>query len=328
MGLLKMTGQRLREKNVPPHIGSETSVAQRLSETGVAAAPVILAALFFWRARVFSVLLLSVGAAVAVEFLAGIFRGKKSGLEIASSGLTAVFFSAFLPLDVSAGAVILGTVVAVALGKAVFGGIGRYPFQPAMAGLAFLALCDASLFGGSILSGPEIGSGAVFDQGTAWLSFLLKPNRPFCIAQVSLAASLLGGVLLVLRRLVYLEVPLIYLASFSGMMWVLRGGPETGFSGLNAADFFLAFFIVSDPATTPFTRAGKWLFSFAAGVLGAGLRAGGADLSATFYTVLIMNATVPWIDELLCPSGVCSGDRFREIFRGFRLDSKTAETPS
>ncbi len=326
MGLLKMTVQNVREKNAPPHIGSDASVSKRLWETGAAAAPVILAALFFWRVNIFWVLLLSVGTAMAVEVLAGIFRRKKSGVEIGSGSLTAALFSAFLPVNVSAGAVILGTVVAVGLGKAVFGGLGRYPFHPAMIGLTFLSLCDASLFDGGILSGPGIGSDPVLNQRAAWLSFLLKPDHPLCIAQVSVAASLLGGVLLVLCRLVYLEVPLIYLASFSAMTWVLKTGPERGFSGLDAADFFMAFFIVSDPATTPLTRAGKWLFSFAAAVLGAGLRAGGADLPAMFYSVLIMNAAVPWIDECFCVPGGCAKDRCREIFRGFRFDSKTAET--
>ena len=60
---------------------------------------------------------------------------------------------------------------------------------------------------------------------------------------------------------------------------------------------FAAFFIVTDPVTSPLTRRGRWIFGLLVGALTMTIRWFGGYPEGVMFSVLLANAVVPLIDR-------------------------------
>lgn len=192
--------------------------------------------------------------------------GKPASLYDGSAAVTAILLSLLLPPTLPSVAVALGSFSAIVVGKEIFGGLGQNPFNPALVGAAVL-----------------------------WASFPFAGME----TQARATALFLGGVLLIWKRLISWEVPLLYLGSLFAFSWVLRpSGGEIVFSG---AALLAAFFLVTDPVTTPLTREGMRWFAFGAGLFSAFFREGTNSSEAVTYSILLMNSLNPWLDRNFRP---------------------------
>lgn len=192
---------------------------------------------------------------------------KRGTLDEGSAVVTALLFALLLPPNVPSWKVFLGISFGIVFGKEIFGGLGQNPFHPALAGYAFF-LATFSL-------GPDLSQTPSWEGREKIEAFLL----------------LLGGLLLLTRRLIYWEIPLLYWGS---LVLAGRGGGPFPSEMLFSRGILLAgFFFVTDPVTTPLSRAGQRWFA-----LGAGLLTVFLSMSSG---ILLMNALTPRIDDLLGP---------------------------
>ena len=60
---------------------------------------------------------------------------------------------------------------------------------------------------------------------------------------------------------------------------------------------FGAFFIATDPATSPITPKGQWIFAFGVGLFIMLIRLFANVPEGVMYSVLVMNTAVPLIDR-------------------------------
>lgn len=150
---------------------------------------------------------------------------------------------------------------------------------------------------------------------TVWNSFIgLEPG---CIAEVSALALIIGGLILLYKKVITWESPVVFLLTVVLLTWILPAkisiiggghGYTSWFSGPVLLQLFGgglmigAFFMETDYTTSPITIKGKIIFAIGCGVLTAMIRLySSAYPEGCCYSILLMNTCVPLIDAWTRP---------------------------
>jgi electron transport complex protein RnfD len=138
-------------------------------------------------------------------------------------------------------------------------------------------------------------------------SFLFE-NTGGGIGEISLVLILIGGIFLIARKIISWHIPVVYIGTVgivSCVFYILSGNPYAQFNSISqvfSGGLFLgAFFMATDPVTTPVTGSGKLIFAAGCGILTFFIRFYGSYPYGVCIAVLIMNAFVPLIDRFVRP---------------------------
>ena len=121
-----------------PHIHSGSSVRGIMLDVVISLLPCAAASLLFFGARSALLILVCVGAAVLTEYLCRLAMKRENSIGDLSAVITGLLLALTLPIGLPLWQAALGSVFAIAVAKQIFGGIGYNPFNPALAGRAFL----------------------------------------------------------------------------------------------------------------------------------------------------------------------------------------------
>jgi len=303
----------------------------------IALTPAMLAAVYYFRLRAVVLVATCVVASAATEWLCNMIRRKPFSLDDFSAVVTGIILALSLPPRLPVWTAVIGSVIAVAIGKMVFGGLGANIFNPAMVGRTFLAVSFGTLMttwtvpatvdpNMSDISAENIlieGPSQWRTQATplAWSKMAIKnefgadtyASDEFvgtitgevggCLGETSSIALLIGGVYLLLRRTISLHIPLAVLLSaliFGTVAYMTDSMAYVQpFYHLTSGGILLcALFIATDPVTAPLTRRGMWLFGIGVGALTMLIRVVGGYPEGVMFAVLLMNAVTPLIDRL------------------------------
>lgn len=116
----------------------------------------------------------------------------------------------------------------------------------------------------------------------------------------------IGGLVLLLTGVIRWHTPAAFLGGLLGMagvFWLLDPGvhPSPGFHLFSGGAMLGAFFIVTDPVSSPVTARGRLIFGAGAGILTYVIRTWGTWPDGVAFAVLAMNAAVPLIDRYTRP---------------------------
>ena len=121
----------------------------------------------------------------------------------------------------------------------------------------------------------------------------------------SIAVIIVGvGLFVACRKYVKWRIPLAYLGTvtlMSLLMTTLYGGDillRLGFELFIGSSIFLAFFMATDPATTPLTYVGQSIFGVGVGVLTVVIQTYMNFLGGSILALVIMNLTSPLLDNV------------------------------
>jgi electron transport complex protein RnfD len=121
----------------------------------------------------------------------------------------------------------------------------------------------------------------------------------------SLAVVLVGtGLFIAARKHIKWRITLSYLTAtiiMALVMFAVYGGDpilRVGFELFIGSSIFLAFFMVTDPATTPNTHAGQWVFGVGVGVLTVLIQTLLGFLGGSILALVIMNLSSPLLDRI------------------------------
>ncbi len=121
----------------------------------------------------------------------------------------------------------------------------------------------------------------------------------------AIAVILVGvSLFIVARKYVKWRITLSYLATIVAMsviMFGIYGGDlllRMGFELFIGSSIFLAFFMATDPATTPWTYAGQAVFGVGLGVLTVLIQMYMGFLGGSILALIIMNLTSPLLDRI------------------------------
>ncbi|MCS5591206.1 MAG: RnfABCDGE type electron transport complex subunit D [Gammaproteobacteria bacterium] len=274
----------------------------------------------------FSVLVqiaLAIVTALSAEALVLRMRGMQiaPSLNDGSAVLTAVLLAIAIPSIAPWWIIVLGVLFAIVFGKQLFGGLGNNPFNPAMLGYAFLLISYPlqmtqwpSEFQGVLgvfeFSGVDVLTGATNLDYTKTQLMLGQSIDALTFESTSQMwinfGFLLGGVYLLLRRIVFWHIPLsliLGLVLMSGILYLIDPANFSSptFHLINGATMLAAFFIATDPVSASTTPMGRLIYGFAIGVIIVVIRVFGGYPDAVAFAVLLMNITVPLIDYYTQP---------------------------
>ncbi|NLJ84159.1 MAG: RnfABCDGE type electron transport complex subunit D [Halanaerobiaceae bacterium] len=297
-----------------PHLRDKTTNAEIMWSVVLALVPAIIAAVYFFGLQALVIIITSVAGSVVTEFLFQKARGKKVTINDGSAVVTGVLLALTLPPTTPLWTVLIGSAVAIGLGKQVFGGLGHNPFNPALVGRAFLMAAYPMQLGGWVLDGQTTATPlttintALLDgtssatvaevvQFSYWDLFIGRIGG--CLGETSALALLLGAAYLFYKGFIDWRIPAGMLSTVFIVTLIAGRDP---IAHLLAGGLILgAFFMATDMVTSPVTKRGRWIFGIGTGLLVAIIRLWGGYPEGVMYAILIMNTAVPLIDYFTRP---------------------------
>lgn len=295
-----------------PHIRGKETISKIMVQVFIALLPAAIAAVWFFGLAALEVMALCTLGCMAVEELWNKCAKRPSTWKDGSAALTGLL----LAMNLSSGSpwwiCILGSVIAIGLGKQLFGGLGYNPFNPALVARVALLIGFPSLMTSWVA--PQAGKWFACDaltgatplgaSGAAVASVrdLFTGNVGGCLGETSALALLIGGTFLLIRKLIKWQVP----ASFIGTVAIITGiahhfnpelTPPALYHVLAGGLMIGAFFMATDMVTSPMTANGALIFGFGCGIITSVIRIWGGYPEGVSFSILFMNALTPLIDR-------------------------------
>lgn len=281
-------------------------------------------------------LVVAVAAAVATEIVILHLRGHSlATLLDGSAVVTGILIGICLPPFIPVWVIVAGVVFAMIFGKHLYGGLGHNPFNPAMVGYAMMivsfplamSLWPAPLTNPDALSvmaykmGIPIADGITaatpldafkFRGATTVGEFVAGSAVMHRVGGMSVgigwqwvnAGFLAGGIYLVYRGVCGWLMPAIMLLTLTILALVFYDSGSSQSLGSPAFHLFSgatmlgAFFILTDPVTSPDSQEGQIVFAMGVGALTFVIRNIGAYPEGLAFAILLMNTATPFIDQI------------------------------
>jgi len=296
-----------------PHIRGKQTIRKVMVQVLIALLPACMAAVWFFGLHALRVMALCTFGCMAVEIFWNTLAKRSIGSwKDSSAALTGILLAMNLSASSPWWICILGSLLAIGLGKQIFGGLGFNPFNPALVARVGLLIgfpqrmtswvvpqpgkwmaCDA-------LSGatPLAASGSEL----ATLQDLFVGNVSGCLGETSVLALLIGGLFLIFRKLIKWEVPVAFIgtvALISGLVNTVNptATPPVLYHVFGGGLMIGAFFMATDMVTSPMTRSGATIFGLGCGLITSVIRIWGSYPEGVSFSILFMNALTPLIDR-------------------------------
>jgi RnfABCDGE-type electron transport complex D subunit len=304
-----------------PHILDHIDIKRYMSVVILGLLPATLAAIYFWGWRVLVVIAVSYIFGGIVEVAFAITRKKDVHEGFLVTGL---IFPLILPPTTPLWVVAVGVMFGVFFGKEVFGGTGRNPFNPALIGRIFLSIAFPSIMsvqwqepflsglGGFLHYQNSVDAMSMATplslfrgQGTISSSFeLFLGLGSGCIGETFRIGLIVGGLFLILTRIVNWRLPFslllsVIIFSFLGNHFAPAKFAPPMFQFLSGGLLLGAFFMATDPVTCPMTKAGKWIGGILMGFLVVLIRSLSGYVEGVMFSIVLLNVFAPLIDHIV-----------------------------
>jgi Na+-translocating ferredoxin:NAD+ oxidoreductase subunit D len=300
-----------------PHIKTKRNLQKTMLDVIIALLPVLAISIYFFKARAVLLISTCLISCLVFDVLFERLRGRDISASNLSSVVTGLLLALILPPSLPILAAVLGSAVAVFLGKQIFGGLGANIFNPALVGRAFLVATYPILMTTwikphtlvAVTEATPLGL-MKFEGISTNLMNLFLGNISGSLGETSALALIIGGAYLLLRKCIDWRIPLSFIMSviiFSSILNLIDAAkyPSVLFELFSGGLLIGAFFMATDPVTSPVTIKGRWVFGAGCGVVVMVIRRWGGLPEGVMYSILFMNALRPLIDKFSRP--VCLG---------------------
>ena len=302
-----------------PHVHSGDSIQKNMLYVVLALLPAYLVALYYFGVGALVVSAIAVASCIGFEaFIQRFVLKTKVSISDGSAALTGLLLAMNLPSNLPWWMVIIGSMVAIGLGKMCCGGLGNNLFNPALVGRVFLLISFPAAM--TVWPVPEPFNIAYMDAQTAATPLsmmksdqMLPPilstiigNEGGSMGEVSAIALLLGGVFLLCKKVITWHIPVSILATvtlFTGIMHLVDPmAYENPLWHLCSGGLLLgAIFMATDYVTSPMTTRGQLLYGVGIGLITVVIRLWGNYPEGVSFAILLMNAATPLIDKYILP---------------------------
>lgn len=306
-----------------PHVRARMTTAKIMELVAIALLPTAIAGVFNFGFRALAVLIVSTGAAVLAEWLYDHFMHKPNTITDFSAVVTGLLLGLNMPASIPLWIPALGSVFAIIIVKQLFGGLGQNFMNPALAARCFLMISFAGKMTDFSVSDSFRGvvdgvTGATplaalkdhgFVEGASVpVKNLFLGNIQGTIGETSVAAILIGVVILLAYKVISLRIPLTYIGSFAVFVifYMLFSGKGLNmnylFTELFGGGLMLgAWFMATDYVTSPITVKGQYVYGVCLGVFTGIFRIFGASAEGVSYAIIFCNLLVPQIERFTRP---------------------------
>lgn len=303
------------ELSSSPHVHSRWNTKQAMWLVVLALIPAIVSAVVFFGFYQLVVIAVAVGFAVGTEAAIKTIRKRKVTITDGSGIITGLLLALILPPNFNLAFTALGSIVAIGLGKEIFGGLGYNIFNPALVGRAFLQAAfpvpmttwsEPNFANVDAVTSATPLSAFKFDSVATELSSMMIGNIGGSLGETSSIAVLAGGLFLIFAGVVNYRVPLAMVIGavvFGGIFWFIDPAsyPNPLFHIAAGGFLFGALFMATDWVTSPMTAKGMWIFGLGISLVLIIIRLFGGLPEGVMYAILFMNAFVPLINRYTRP---------------------------
>lgn len=321
--------------SVSPHIRTKDTTSSIMRDVCIALLFPLAAGVYTFGWRALAIILISVASCVLSEFLFQKIMKQPITVSDLSAVVTGLILAVNLPSTVPFWIPILGGAFAIIIVKQLFGGIGQNFMNPALAARCFLLISFASimtdfpskvnyLFGtpdtitDAVSSATPMGLVKV-GTVTGWFDMLVNTHSG-SIGEASAIAVLIGAAYMVVRKVIDIKIPLIYIVSTIGIIAFIQ--LVSGNGDILTVNYLVlqlcgggllvgAFFMATDYVTSPITPKGKIIFALILGLMTALIRTVSPSSEGVSYSIIIGNMLTPLIEKYTVPKafGVKGGKK-------------------
>lgn len=327
MNLLNVSGS--------PHVHSDESTKKIMWRVNLALIPMLLVSLAYFGLNALLVSLVSVACCVFFQWLIEkvFFKQETTSICDGSAVVTGLLLAFNVPATSQMiGLVAIGALVAIGIGKMVFGGLGKNPFNPALVGRVFMLVS----FPVQMTTWPKPGEGIFptsFDtvsgatplglikenlsQGMSMHEIMVLPDMPSLsqiflghmagsMGEISALAILIGAIYLLCTKVISWHIPVSFIGTafiFSGILWLVSPDmyvdPLTTI--LTGGIMLGACFMATDMVTSPMARSAQLVFGVGCGLLTIIIRNWGSYPEGVSFAILLMNSITPLLNRWFQP---------------------------
>ena len=284
---------------VSPHIHSGNSTAGIMRDVLIALLPATVAGvvLFGWRSLL--VVAVCVLFSVGFEALFNLITKKEQTVGDLSAAVTGLLLALNLPAGTPLWQCVVGSLFAIVIVKCVFGGIGQNLVNPAITARVFMLIAFSSAVVPSFPVDSVASATPLAAETMPSLLDLFIGNYGGAIGETCTAALLLGGVYLLVRRVISWHIPVVFIGTVFVFSFLMEGfqAVEALSLVLSGGVFIGAIFMATDYTTSPSTPWGKVLFGLGAGLLTCLIRYFGIYPEGVSFAILFMNILTPYISR-------------------------------
>lgn len=313
-----------------PHIHSEESVQKLMYGVIISLIPALAFSFFAFGINSLYVMTLSVLFCVGTEYIISRYLLKEEPTVTDGSAIiTGILLGFNVPSSLPWWALLIGSIVAIGVGKSAFGGLGNNPFNPALVGRVFLLISfpvqmtswpvpfesrlqftDATT-GATPLAVIKEGIDAgipvseLMSQVPSYFNLLLGALGG-CVGEISAIALIIGFLYMLWKKIVTWHIPVAMLATIvvsSGILWLIN--PEKYvdplFHLLTGGVMLGALYMATDYVTSPMTIKGMLIYGAGIGFITIVIRVFGSYPEGVSFAILIMNGFVPLMNKYIKP---------------------------
>ena len=318
-----------------PHITNGRTTRGVMFDVIVALMPAVIASFLLYGLYTLLMTAVCVASAVFGEYIYNLIRKKPHTVNDLSAVVTGILLGLNLTPTVPVYVPIIGGIFATLVVKMLFGGLGKNFANPAITARIFLMLCWTTVMTSFVqpidlsngmnlfsffdravdidisaitsatpLAGVKssIAAGTNPAQGLSALDMFLG-RIGGSAGEVSTIALLIGGIYLLIRKVIDWRIPALYIGStvvftaifFSGSEYV---GQYVWTYLLGGGLMFGAFFMATDYATSPKTCLAVVIYGVGLGFLTVVFRKFGTMNEGVSFAILLMNVLTPLLEKI------------------------------
>lgn len=289
-----------------PHVRSKETTQSIMMDVAIAMLPATAFGVFQFGLHALLVLIVTIASCVLSEYVFEKITKRPCTISDFSAVVTGMILALNMPPEIALWIPALGGVFAIIVVKQLYGGLGQNFMNPALAARCFLLISFTGQMSAFTLDGwtgatplAVLKAGGTVDTAAMFIGKI-----PGTIGEVSVIALLIGGIYLVVKKVISLRIPLTYILTTAVFVFIF-GQQDLGYVLAHICGgglIFGAFFMATDYVTSPITPKGQIVFGILLGILTGLFRIFGGSAEGVSYAIIISNLLVPLIERFTLPT--------------------------
>ena len=309
-----------------PHFKNSATTQRIMLDVIIALIPALIASVLIFGFFPLVVAIVSIASAVFSEWFYNFITKKPQTTSDLSAVVTGLLLALNLPPVVPLYIPVIGSIFAIMVVKMLFGGLGKNFANPAITARIFVMLAWTaamttwikpidlsdganlfSYFGMSNYDGLTSATplAIIKSEGSVAsinLLDLFLGTTGGSAGEVSALALLIGGVYLIVRRVIDYKIPLIYILTVGFLTSLIELDIAYFLPSILSGGLMLgAIFMATDYSTSPNGFWGVIVYALGLGILTVLIRKFSNMPEGVSFAILIMNIVTPLIDKYIYP---------------------------
>lgn len=283
---------------VSPHIHSGKSTSGIMRDVLISLLPATVAGTLIFGVKALLPVLVCIVFCVGFEALFNVITKREQTIGDLSAVVTGLLLALNLPANIPLWQCAVGSLFAIIVVKCLFGGIGCNLVNPAITARVFMLVAFGSMATAAFPVDTVASATPLASEKMPSLMTMFFGNYGGSIGETCTAALLLGGIYLLVRRVITWHLPVAFIGTVFVFSLFFTGFDAVAALSLTMAGgvFIGAIFMATDYVTSPSTACGKVIFGLGAGLLTCLIRYFGSYPEGVSFAILFMNILTPYID--------------------------------